>query len=107
MIKMNGGKSCTVSLLLEEFRKKYDPKGFRNSLQKVQVKSKQGNALANNLNSLYSTNTGVSRISSIPIFTVINAKLSMMVNKTRHSSQWQSMVMRRVVYAVTYAECHI
>jgi len=35
MIKMNGAKSCTVFLLLEDFSKMYDPKGFRNTLQKV------------------------------------------------------------------------
>jgi len=35
MIKMNGAKSGTVFLLLADFSKKYDPKGFRNSLQKV------------------------------------------------------------------------
>jgi len=58
-------KSCTVSLLLENFSKKNDPKSFCNSLQKVYGKKKKeiGDALANNLNSLYSTNTGVSRIS--------------------------------------------
>ncbi len=39
-IKMNGAKSCMVSLLLEDFSKKYDPKGFRNSLQKVRGERK-------------------------------------------------------------------
>jgi len=47
---------------LEDFSKKYEPKGFCNSLQKVQGKRKYGSSLVNNLNSLYFTNTGVSRI---------------------------------------------
>ncbi len=34
-----------VFLLLRNFGKKYDPKGFRNSLQKVWGKRKYGNAL--------------------------------------------------------------
>jgi hypothetical protein len=32
---------------------------------------------------------------------------SIVVNKIRHSAKWQCSVTLSVVYAVTYAECHI
>ncbi len=49
-------KFCTVSLLLENLSKKYDPKGFPYLFAKSIGKG-MGNALVNNLNSLYSINT--------------------------------------------------